>query len=311
MPPLVSLLIISYNQRDLIRDALDSAVQQDYDNLEVVVADDGSTDGTAEIVAGYAARFPERVKALVGGPNLGITGNCNRGLRACRGEFFAVMGGDDVLYPGKVAAQVAWFQEDGRRVLCGHDADIYDLEAQRLLGRGSQWNPLTSGRGAGRIVRTGTPYGALATMFRFSALPRYGFDERLRIVSDWKLYIDVLASGGEYGYVDGVYAQWRRHSRNVTKTAFEQRFEDAFCTLALVEASYPHLAKDVRVSRARHLYAKAKWHLARGQNAEARAMLRGSFLPVRALGWRAYAVLAGTYLPRLGAAITARSTIPY
>jgi len=75
--PLVSIHIITYNQIDFIHDTLTSALEQDYENLEVVVADDGSTDGTAEVILEYAKKYPNRLLPLVGGPNLGITGNSN------------------------------------------------------------------------------------------------------------------------------------------------------------------------------------------------------------------------------------------
>ena len=307
MPPLVSLLIITYEQAGFIREAIESAVRQDYENLEIIVADDGSSDGTADIAAEYAARHPGRVKAIVGGPHLGITGNSNRGLRACAGELFAWMGGDDVLYPGKISAQVAWFGDDERRVLCGHDIDLYDADAQRMIGHAYDRQRLRNGSGAARVVTDGGPFNAISIMIRTSALPPGGFDERLPIVSDWKLYIDVLAGGGAYGYVDGVYARYSRHRRNVTQSDPAPRFADVFLTLELVESSYPHLRKAVRVARARYHYVKAKWHLARGELRAARRLVRMAFWPPRALGWRAYAVLAGTFSRRLGAAITRRS----
>src|SRR5689334_23285444 len=97
--PLVSVLVVAYNQISFIADTLASAVEHDYENLQVVVADDGSTDGTTDVVLDFARRHPGRVVPLTGGPNLGITRNCNRGLTACKGEYVAFLGGDDLFLP--------------------------------------------------------------------------------------------------------------------------------------------------------------------------------------------------------------------
>ena len=123
--PLVSILIISFNQEAFIEEALKGALEQDYENLEVVVADDGSTDRTPDIILSYADRYKGRLVAIVGKPNLGITGNSNRGLSLCKGKYIAFQGGDDVFLPGKISAQVDWMEERDSRVLCGHQVEVF------------------------------------------------------------------------------------------------------------------------------------------------------------------------------------------
>src|SRR5438128_463489 len=87
--PLVSVIVPTYNQLDFIAEALDSVLEQDYENLQIVVGDDGSTDGTVEIIRQFAKRYPRRLIPLDGLPHLGITANCNRCLRACNGKYIA------------------------------------------------------------------------------------------------------------------------------------------------------------------------------------------------------------------------------
>jgi len=214
--PFVSILIISYNQEKFIREALVSALEQDYENLEVVVADDASTDATQDIIRELAQRFPQRLKPVFNPHNAGITANSNIGLRQCSGELIAFMGGDDVLLPGKIARQVAWFAQDVRRVLCGHDVDWIDAEGALLGIRTSDLVPLHDGRGAAKFIRHGTPYTAASVMVRRSRIPAYGFHSSLPVVSDWKLWIDVIGTDGTYGYIPGIWAQYRRHRDNVT-----------------------------------------------------------------------------------------------
>lgn len=236
--PLVSILVITYNQESFVGEALRSALEQDYDNLEVVVADDGSTDATPDIISQLCKEYPGRLIPLSGGENLGITGNSNRGLRHCRGKYLALQGGDDLLLPGKVSAQVAWLEADERRVLCGHDVQIIDGDGFPL-GLYSAKIPLSAGVGPEKIIRTASLFAATAVMLRREAIPGYGFDARIKYVSDWKIQIDCLARGGHYGYVDGVLAKYRFHPGGVTSSRKIACYEDSISCLHEIVEQYP------------------------------------------------------------------------
>lgn len=232
-PPLVSVLVICYNQERYIKEALTSALEQDYDNLEVVVADDASTDNTQQIIRELGKDHPEKLKMYFNPKNLGITANSNVGLKHCRGEFVAFMGGDDVLLPGKISRQVEWFSQDDSRVLCGHDVEWIDQNGALLGIRTSELVPISSGRGASGFIKHGTPFAATSVMVRRSRIPEYGFHPALPVVSDWKLWIDVIATHGSYGYIPGIWAQYRRHRDNVTAKLSWKITRDVLLTAVL------------------------------------------------------------------------------
>lgn len=259
-PPLVSVMIITYNQEEYIEAAVRSALAQDHPALEVVVADDASTDRTPDILRALAAEDP-RVRPVLGERNLGITGNSNRGLRACRGDFIAFQGGDDLLLPGKITAQVRWFLEHGDRVLCGHDVEYFRSTDNSTL---SVLRARREGRGPGDMIRRGPPFPATAVMVRAAALPSHGFDERLPRVSDWKLWIDLLESGGSFGYVPAVFARYRIHDKNVTIASSDACWVEQHCTLALVEAERPHHARAARAGRSFLWFRRGASALRRG-----------------------------------------------
>ena len=131
--PKVSVMVITYNQERYIRETLDSVVNQSYPNLEVVVADDCSTDSTPKIIAEYQLRYPEIVKPVFNLKNLGITGNSNAAFFACIGEFIAVMGGDDLFLPEKILRQTEQFEQDPAVVLSYHAVEIFNSDDKKLI----------------------------------------------------------------------------------------------------------------------------------------------------------------------------------
>lgn len=292
MNPKVSIHIISYNQKNFIREAVDSCLAQDYPNLEIVVADDASSDGTADIVADYERRHPTRLIAVLGEENLGITGNSNRGLRACSGELIAFMGGDDVLLPGKIAAQVAWFSEDSRRVLCGHQVEVFYEDHSRPP------HPLTrhllQGRGARSLIRHG-PFGATSVMVQRDRIPDYGFDDQLKTVSDQMLWVDVVRTDGRFGYLDRTLARYRRHAANVTASPFSH-LDEVERYLGIIRQRYPVFGRDVRYAVTRRLfYDVGVAMLSTGRITEARVKFLGALAREPWFG-RAWLRLAQTYL---------------
>lgn len=271
--PKVSIHIIAYNQKDYIREAIDSALAQNYANLEVVVADDGSSDGTAEIIAGYARDHPGRVVAVLNPVNLGITRNSNAGLRACSGELIAFMGGDDVLVPGKIEAQAAWFAKRPARALCGHQVEVFYQDQHRPPHPLSRH--LLAGTGAEAFIKH-NPFGATAVMVRADRIPAYGFDETLPVVSDQMLWVDVLRDDGEYGFVEGTFARYRQHGANVTRDPFAN-LNDVERHLRNVGERYPQFASAVRWATTRRLYYDVGIAMAAlGRKSEARAKFLGA-----------------------------------
>ena len=273
--PPVSVFLPAYNQVSFIDEAIRSAVDQDYDRLEVVCGDDGSTDGTADRIRDWALRHPGRVVPVLG-PHVGITANCNRILQQCRGTYIVFHAGDDVYLPGKIRKQVEWLEEDERRVMCGHAAEAFDGVTGRALFVTTGSGALSNGRGAARYVERFGLFPDISVAARRSANPAGGYDERVGLVSCFKFYLDILASGGEYGYVEGVLARYRLHPGSISRRsenepALRRAFLEGYLTaLALTEANQPHLVSSCRKARAILLFSEGRRHSRHGDEAAAR-----------------------------------------
>ena len=100
--PVVSILILTYNSSEFIRESLDSVIAQEYLNLQIIVSDDASSDGTQDILHEYLSNNPKIFTVNLNEKNIGITRNANIALSLCRGSFVAFHAGDDVMLPGKI-----------------------------------------------------------------------------------------------------------------------------------------------------------------------------------------------------------------
>lgn len=111
MSQLVSILIPVYNRAALIAETLDSALAQTYPNIEVVVVDNASTDGTWEVINDYANRDP-RIKPYRNDTNIGPVRNWKRCVDEARGEYGKILWSDDLIAPEFVAKALELFDED-------------------------------------------------------------------------------------------------------------------------------------------------------------------------------------------------------
>lgn len=290
--PKVSVHIITYNQRDFAGPAIESALAQDYPNLEVVVADDASVDGTAELVREFETGNPGRVVAVLGETNLGLSGNGNRALRCCSGKYVAFMGGDDILLPGKISAQVQWLEVSSDRVLCAHQVEVFYDDGSRPPHPLSRRLP--HGRGAEQIIRH-QPFGAVSVMVRADRIPSHGFRAELPMVSDTMLWVEVVREDGCFGCVPGTLARYRRHDSNVSGDPFRY-LGDVKRQFAILESEFPEFRRVTQYAKTRRLWYDVGVNLMNaGRTSEAREKFAGA---IRREPWfaRAWVRLGQTFL---------------
>ena len=98
--PLVSIVVVTYNSSEFVLETLESAKIQTYKNIELIVTDDCSKDNTLEIVKDWVDKNKDsfiHTLVLEATVNTGISGNCNRGCNASKGEYIKTIAGDDTL----------------------------------------------------------------------------------------------------------------------------------------------------------------------------------------------------------------------
>ena len=193
--PLVGVVVPTYNRADVLPRALQSALRQTYEALEVIVVDDGSTDDTEAVVA---ALDDPRVRYVLQPRNAGVSAARNRGIREARGEFIAFLDSDDEWFPDKIERQVARFREVNNRVgllYCGvrsvsdrrgdwtfrpkHRGDVYEAMLQR------------------NVIHTGS-----GVVIRREVVDVVGgFDEEIPAIEDYEYWLRI-ARHFEFDFVE-------------------------------------------------------------------------------------------------------------
>lgn len=107
--PLVSVIMAAYNHEKYISDAINSVLNQTYENIEIIVEDDCSTDSTAEKIKKIKDK---RLKKIYSKKNKGAVATMNHLVSLCNGDYIAILGSDDVWYPNKIEVQLKQFKDD-------------------------------------------------------------------------------------------------------------------------------------------------------------------------------------------------------
>ena len=126
--PVVSVVLIFFNEARFVEEAINSVIAQTFRNWELLLVDDGSSDGSADIARRYASVFPVRIRYLAhtGGANRGPSASRNLGIQHARGSFLAFLDGDDVWLPQKLAEQLPMLErEPTAAMLYGHSQQWY------------------------------------------------------------------------------------------------------------------------------------------------------------------------------------------
>jgi hypothetical protein len=207
--PSVSIVIATHNRRDWLRLAMDSVLEQDYADLELLVVDDGSADATPELLRDYERRHPPERFRFSRHANMGQARTLNRGYELSRGELLGYLSDDDLLAPGAVSRLVRELADPevaaaypGYRII---DSEGTAIDTVRPI----EYSPVE----AFRLIETVIGPGCLV---RRNVLESTGaWDTDLHFMSDFILWIKVGLAGRVVRVAEPL-ASWRRHGASIS-----------------------------------------------------------------------------------------------
>ena len=207
--PRVSVVIPTYNCEQFLDRTIDSALRQTYQDFEIIVVDDGSTDGTQSLVAGYG-----KAVRYVYQPNQGASAARNTALSQASGEFIAYLDADDLWLPEMLARQVEFLDAHPACGFVHTEVSVIDEQDNVLHARFNlETNrPVPQGR-CMRDVLLRSHIQTLTVIERRAAFEEAGkFDLRLPVAQDYLHWILVVLRGYEVGYMSDPLAQYRWRS---------------------------------------------------------------------------------------------------
>jgi glycosyltransferase involved in cell wall biosynthesis len=183
-PPLVSIIIPTYNYGHLVGQAVESALAQTYSQIEVIVVDDGSTDNTAEQLRPYGSRI-----RVISQANQGLSAARNTGIREARGEWVALLDSDDAFHPRKIERQLQAITAHPELALIG--TSIFSTEPPDWATLKMDVPPTVEFFQLEELV-TRTCFAPSSALLRKDVLQKIDlFDTELRSVEDRDMWIRV------------------------------------------------------------------------------------------------------------------------
>lgn len=208
--PLVTIVTPSFNQANYLERTILSVLNQDYPNLEYIIIDGGSTDGSTEIIQKYAGR----VSSWVSEPDLGQTDAINKGFARANGQILAWINSDDTYNPGAVREAVLFLQEHPDVGLVYSDADFINANDE-VIGafRAAQTDRTRMLQGYVHIPQQ-------AAFFRADLWKKVGpLDTTFYFAMDYDLWVRLSALAPLVYHPHRVWANFRLHDDGKTITS--------------------------------------------------------------------------------------------
>lgn len=197
--PLVSIITITFNSERRLAQTIQSVLGQDYPNIEYIIVDGGSSDGTLDIIKGYG----NRIAKWVSEPDRGIANAMNKGIKMASGDIIGIIHSDDFFEPGAVKAVIRAFEEYPEADLVHGDLRLWNPVENSYIIQKPLKNPQ---RAIWRLM----PFMHPTIFVRRMTYERYGlFDLSYRIAMDHELMLRFMLNGACFHYINRVLANMR------------------------------------------------------------------------------------------------------
>lgn len=218
--PLVSIYIISYNSEKTIVSALDSVLNQTYDNLELIVCDDCSKDKTFQITQKWINKYGEkrfyRTVLLRNDENMGCSVSRNRAERECQGDYIKILDSDDILFPNCIESFIQYMRETPNALVVFSRVSYFGdkalvLKCDDWTGGNTHFFNLSIEDQLHFLLFRGNPISNQGVFFNREKFIEYNLfcDERIPMIDDYARWIKALRLGIKLYFYDKTLVKCR------------------------------------------------------------------------------------------------------
>jgi glycosyltransferase involved in cell wall biosynthesis len=205
-----SIVTVSFNQAQFLEATIKSVIEQDYPDIEYIVVDPGSTDGSREIIE----RYRDRITTVVLEPDRGAADGLNKGFARATGQLFGFLNSDDILLPGALSAAAKFLIANPRIDMVSGKCEVIDAEGRFLRhawsDRFSLW----------RFAHGGCTLIQPSSFFRATAYRATGgFNPDNGSNWDGELFVAMARQGARFARVHETWSGYRVHGQSITGSA--------------------------------------------------------------------------------------------
>ncbi|RDV14874.1 glycosyltransferase [Pontibacter diazotrophicus] len=217
--PLVSVVLTSYNQLEKLTRAFNSLLDQTYQNVEILISDDFSTDGSREKIHEWEIEYPGKVVPILQTENVGIPRNKNSGFKKAKGDFITYLDGDDIYLPDKIEKEVLYALNNPEHDIVYSNFAFCDEELNILNLWSEERKSMPTGNIFLDVVLRRFPYN---TVFRFELMRKNVlksinyYDENIRAFHDWDSRIR-YSYKYKIGYCDNISSCYIQDTDGISK----------------------------------------------------------------------------------------------
>lgn len=219
---MVSVIMSVYNTGKYLEEAIESIVNQTYQDFEFIIVDDCSSDRSLAILKEYEKRY-DNIKLLYNVKNIGLTKSLNKAISVAKGEFIARMDADDISELHRFERQIAYFEEHA-------DIDILGTFSNDINGHGEIFRKRTTPVHHNDIVRMLPklcPMAHPTVMFRKDRLASIGFyNEKYRTSQDLEMWFRAAGVGLRFANIPEFLFKYRMDSDFLDRKTFQFRWND-------------------------------------------------------------------------------------
>lgn len=224
--PKVTVLMSVYNGERYLREAIDSILNQCFEDFEFLIINDASADNTEEILKNYK---DSRIKVIINKKNLGLTKSLNKGLKIAKGEYIARMDSDDISLPKRLEEEVKVLDLDGNIGLVGTYCFVMDEEGRILSRLSSLSKSIKNG------LMSVNQFVHSSVMIRKKCLDATGYyREEFKFAQDYDLWLRISESF-KIMNIPKYLHKWRFDTKSISFSKNEEQSKYAALALKLAK----------------------------------------------------------------------------